>query len=387
VCPSCSQEYKADGWHLIVCGLMGGKGVPADVADRPCTFVTLTAPSFGPVHGVRGKGVCRARRERPVCRHGRPMWCNRRHNPADAAVGEPMCVECYDYVAHVVWQFHANELWRRFLITLQRRLATAVGLSVAELRSRLKVSFSKVVEFQARGAVHVHAPMRLDGPGGPDGPPAHLALGVGELEEAVRDAATRVVVHSLPLEDGTVYELRWGTQVDTRTICDGAQRDAQDPRRVHPEQVASYLAKYLTKATEDFGLDGTIRSARHAALTNATPHAVRLIETAECIGRSTPGYEMLLRHLGTLGYRGHPISKSRQYSVTFGDLRRARRVSHRRPDGLSPDADVRRILDDDVPEGFEVVSSWVFDGLGYLDLDASAAAVMAAARARTRSQA
>ena len=114
---------------------------------------------------------------------------------------------------------------------------------------------------------------------------------------------------------------------------------------------------------------------------------MRLIETAECIGRSTPGYEMLLRHLGTLGYRGHPISKSRQYSVTFGDLRRARRVSHRRPDGLSPDADVRRILDDDVPEGFEVVSSWVFDGLGYLDLDASAAAVMAAARARTRSQA
>ena len=179
VCPSCSQEYKADGWHLIVCGLMGGKGVPADVADRPCTFVTLTAPSFGPVHGVRGKGVCRARRERPVCTHGRPMWCNRRHNPAEAAVGEPLCVECYDYVAHVVWQFHANELWRRFLITLQRRLATAVGLSVTELRSRLKVSFSKVVEFQARGAVHVHAPMRLDGPGGPDGPPTDLAVGRG----------------------------------------------------------------------------------------------------------------------------------------------------------------------------------------------------------------
>ena len=32
-----------------------------------------------------------------------------------------------------------------------------------------KISYSKVVEFQARGAIHVHVPIRLDGPDGPDG--------------------------------------------------------------------------------------------------------------------------------------------------------------------------------------------------------------------------
>lgn len=79
VCPSCSAEYKGDAWHLILCGLAGGKRIPESVADHPCTFATFTAPSFGSVHGVRQKGPCRARRDKPVCEHGRPLWCNARH--------------------------------------------------------------------------------------------------------------------------------------------------------------------------------------------------------------------------------------------------------------------------------------------------------------------
>jgi hypothetical protein len=384
VCPSCAQEYKGDAWHILVCGLMGGKGIPADVADRPSTFLTLTAPSFGPVHGVRTKGPCRPRRDKPVCPHGRPLWCQRRHDETDSCVGEPLCVECYDYVAHVVWQFHANELWRRFLIALQRRLAAGCGISVAQFRERAKVSFAKVVEFQTRGAIHFHAPVRLDGPDGPDGPPCGLPLTVADLESAVEHAATQVHVTSAPLPDGTVFELNFGNQLDTRTIRDTADRERHQPHQVHPEQLAAYLAKYLTKATEDFGLKGTIRSTAHAAGAGATRHALRLIEVAEQLGRTAPGYEMLIRHLGTLGYRGHPISKSRAYSVTFGHLRRARRRHRRNPAGLAPDADIRQILDDDVPEGFELVSSWVFDGLGYLDLDTSAQAVASACRARIR---
>jgi hypothetical protein len=384
VCPSCSAEYKGDAWHILVCGLMGGKGIPADVADRPSTFVTLTAPSFGAVHGVRRKGMCRPRRDRPVCEHGRPLWCQRRHAEGDPHVGEPLCVECYHYVAHVVWQFHANELWRRFLIALQRRLAVVAGVSTVEFRHRCKVSFSKVVEFQARAAVHFHAPMRLDGADGPDGGPCDLPLTAADLEAAVEHAAAQVRVTSTPLRDGTVFELRFGAQLDARTIRDTADRERHQARQVHPEQVAAYLAKYLTKATEDFGLNGTIRSAEHAALAGATRHALRLIATAEEIGRTTEGYEMLLRHLGTLGYRGHPLSKSRAYSVTFGHLRRARRMHRRNPAALDPDADVRQILDEPLPDGFELVSSWVFDGLGYLDLDASARAVASACRSRTR---
>jgi len=384
VCPSCSQEYKGDAWHILACGLMGGKGVPEAVADRPCTFVTLTAPSFGAVHSARSKGLCRPRRDKPTCPHGRPLWCHRRHHPDDSSIGEPLCVECYDYLAHVVWQFHANELWRRFLIALQRRLASTCGLSVTALRDHLKVSFSKVVEFQARAAVHFHAPVRLDGPDGPDGGPCELQLTVDDLEAAVVDAAAQVSIRSTPLPDGTVYELRFGPQFDTRTVRDAADRERRQVDQVHPEQVAAYLAKYLTKATEDFGLNGTIRSTAHAAAAGATDHALRLIEVAEHLGRTAPGYEMILRHLGTLGYRGHPISKSRAYSLTFGQIRRHRRMYRRNPASLDPDADVRQILDEPVPDGFELVSSWIFDGLGYLDLDTSASAVASACRSRTR---
>ena len=65
-CESCCHEYKGDAWHLLSAGVAGGKGVPDTVAEHPAVFVTLTAPSFGPVHGQRRGGLCRPRRDRPV---------------------------------------------------------------------------------------------------------------------------------------------------------------------------------------------------------------------------------------------------------------------------------------------------------------------------------
>jgi hypothetical protein len=260
---------------------------------------------------------------------------------------------------------------------------------VAAFRRVCKISYSKVVEFQARGVIHVHVPIRLDGPDGPDGPAPHLTLTTADLEEAIKTAAARVRVDSAPLDDGRVYQLRWGTQVDTRTISHTADRDT--PRGVpvvNPEQVASYLAKYLTKATEDFGLPARVRSAAHAHIAGASRHAVRIIATAQDLAAEGEGYGLLLSHLGTLGYRGHPITKSRAYSVTFGQIRRARRRYRSNPAGLAPEADIRQVLDDDqdIPEGFALVSSWMFDGQGYLDMDQAAGAVEAAARARMRRQ-
>ncbi len=160
-------------------------------------------------------------------------------------------------------------------------------------------------------------------------------------------------------------------QVDTRAITEGADREGHGGVVVHPEQVASYLAKYLTKATEDFGLPARVLSAAHARAIGASQHAVRIIAAGERIASENEAYGLLLSHLGTLGYRGHPITKSRAYSVTFTQIRRARRRYRANPAGLAPDADIRVLLDDDldVPEGFELVSSWVFLGQGYLDLD------------------
>lgn len=388
VCPSCSHEYKGDAWHLLVCGLAGGKGVSAEVATRPCTFATLTAPSFGAVHGVRQKGPCRARRDKPVCAHGRSLWCGKRHQSQDVQVGQPLCWECYDYAGHVLWQWHAPELWRRFTIALQRRLAAGSGLSVVEFRRQCRIAYAKVVEFQARGVIHVHAPIRLDGPEGTDGPACDLQLTTADLEDAVRDAAAavRLDVADMAAEANSGWlRLRWGSQVDCRSITDQSDRDAsRGGQMVHPEQVAAYLAKYLTKTTEEFGLPVRVRSPMQARRAGASPHAVRIVETATRLAGQRKEYARMRDNLATLGYRGHPITKSRAYSVTFTQLRRARRC-YRRDPGLDPDADVRELLDDqDVPEGFEVVAAYVYVGRGYLDLDQAAKAVRAAALSRTR---
>lgn len=62
-CPSCAETYRGDAWQLIAAGLAGGKGVPAEIVSRPHVFVTLTAPSFGPVHSRR----MRQGKARPQC--------------------------------------------------------------------------------------------------------------------------------------------------------------------------------------------------------------------------------------------------------------------------------------------------------------------------------
>jgi integrase len=161
-CESCSREYKGDSWHLVTAGLVGGKGAPESVVSHSTTFVTLTPPSFGPVHGLRRGAPCRARRDRPVCPHGRPLYCLHRHREDEKRLGEPLRPDCYDYVGHVLWQWHAPELWRRFSITLGRTLARLVGVCRKELKGLAKVNYTKVAEFQARGLIHVHAVMRLD---------------------------------------------------------------------------------------------------------------------------------------------------------------------------------------------------------------------------------
>ena len=93
---------------------------------------------------------CRPRRIPEFCSHGRELRCRCIHKDGEACLGKPLCPDCYDYKAAVVWNAHAPELWRRTVIGLRRRLdriAKAHG-------TRVKVSYAKVAEFQARGLVH-----------------------------------------------------------------------------------------------------------------------------------------------------------------------------------------------------------------------------------------
>ena len=145
-------------------------------------FATLTAPSFGPVHArrMRGKTVlpCRPRRDANArrCPHGRDISCPTRHVEADPRLGQPMCGDCYDYEAAVLFNAYAGDLWRRFITYLPRHLARLAGITQKALFAQVRIRFVKVAEYQARGVVHFHAVIRLDAPGEDyQPPPARLS--------------------------------------------------------------------------------------------------------------------------------------------------------------------------------------------------------------------
>lgn len=167
VCAPCAERYRCDAWQLIAAGLRGGKGVPESVTGHPAVFVSLTAPSFGPVHSHRldadGRPArCRPRRDGPVCPHGLPLGCNERHAADDPCLGEPLCPDCFDYVGAVVWNNLIGELWRRTPIYLERQLAALLGIKQKRLHELVRVSYIKVAEYQHRGLVHLHVIFRLD---------------------------------------------------------------------------------------------------------------------------------------------------------------------------------------------------------------------------------
>jgi hypothetical protein len=353
-CPSCAETYRADTYQLIRAGLTGGKGVPATVAAHPCLFLTLTAPSFGPVHARRDKKgrplPCRPRRAGGTCPHGRPIACNERHHADDSRTGEPVCPDCYDYTGAVLFNATAPELWRRFTIGLRRTLARMVGMTQKEFNARARVSFAKVAEYQKRGVVHFHAVIRLDGPDGPGtAPPGWVTADL--LARAVTLAAASVE-YSTPRTASTASRThRWGAQLDIRPITTGGE--------LTDNAVAGYVAKYATKAAECTGtLDRRITRADHLDTLPVSQHAKRLI--AECLrlGRATELAHLRIAHWAhMLGFRGHFSTKSRAYSTTLGKLRAAR-ADH-----------VRAQHADQLPHGETVlvVTHWRFVGLGHPD--------------------
>ena len=347
VCEPCSAVYRADAWHLIAAGLRGGKGVPEDASTHPTLFVTLTAPSFGPVHSRRdGNGSARIchPRGKQRCRHGRHADCHQIHQPDDERLGEPLCADCFDYTHAVLWNAHATELWRRTTIGIRRQLARVMGVSSSRLADHARVSYAKVVEYQDRGLVHLHVVIRLDGQTGPADPPPE-ALSLERLEAAVVGACQRTCF-SYPTTRGVTGEIRWGEQIDARRV-------ALDS--VAPGAVAAYIAKYATKSTDAFGrLDHRLHETDLVSL-DVRPHLKRLVTTAwDLGGRPELEHLKLRRWAHTLGFRGHWLTKSRRYSTTLGALRLAR----------AQWSASRRDSTPEVPES-DAVKDWRYLGSGW----------------------
>ena len=348
-CGPCSRLYRGDAYQVARSGMTGGKGVPETVADNPQVFVTLTAPSFGAVHRVCSKddprNRCRARRGRPVCPHGKALFCAARHEPGDKAIGTPLCADCYDYTQHVLFNALASRLWKGMTDILYHRLASLGGVSRSEIRALVRVEYVKVAEFQARGVVHFHIVIRLDGGQGAGSAPPVWAM-AELLCDAVRSAAASVSV-AAPSSDAVGDRvLRFGEQIDVQVI--GSAESVADRR------VSGYLAKYTTKATEDAGgADYPITHASQIEVAGRTEHARALMRTAIRLGTLKEFEGLNLAHwCHMLGYGGHATTKSAHYSVTFGALRQARAAFKAGPVS-------------DVPGGVVVDAEWSYAYSGY----------------------
>lgn len=307
-CPACARLYERDAYQLIAAGLRGGKSVPESVGTHPAVMVTLTAPSFGAVHGNRD--------------HDQPCRCGCRHDEDDSQLGTAINPASYRYTEQVVWNRYASELWKRTVQAIRRHLAQALGVPRSELARTARVRFLKVAEFQRRGVVHYHAIARVDGPDGPASPPPSRCT-TTMLEQVVAAAAQAASV-KLPdslceLVPGLPSKLRWG-----------AQREVIGLDLNSSTVAAGYIAKYTTKATENVTAGTLVKPIRTASSLVRLPvpdHPRAIITAAWTLGGLT-GDDGFKRWAHQFGYGGHAITKSHGYSVTFAALRRARADWH-----------------------------------------------------------
>ncbi|WP_322784862.1 replication initiator protein RepSA [Streptomyces justiciae] len=355
-CPACAWTYAGDTYHLIRAGLVGDTrhDIPATIRHRPRVFATLTAPSFGPVHNRPTHGVCR---------------CGTAHRDDDPALGTPLDPDAYDYTGAVLFNNHAGELWHRFINRLRREIAAQVGITQKAFKEVARLSYGKVAEFQKRGAVHFHAVIRLDGPDGPDtAPPSWASTEL--LTRAIRDAAAHpYVTAEVPsraaagFPDG--WRLRWGRQLDVRPI-----KAFGDGSEITEQAVASYVAKYATKAAENTGtVDRRIGNREAAILLGLPDHPRRLIEACFDLDPLYPD-RRLTAWAHMLGFRGHFSSKSRRYSTTLGVLRQIR------ADYRAEQERQALGLDGHEPDTVLVLASWQYAGHGYSPGESALAATI-----------
>ena len=355
-CPSCAHEYRGDMWQLVYAGMAGGrKGVPESVAEHPQVFASLTAPSFGAVHN------------RPD--DDRPCRCGQRHDADDPLLGAAIDPATYDYEGAVLWNWHAPALWNRFTVELARVLAARAGLSERAWRKRVRVAFAKVAEFQARGLVHFHAIVRLDGAEDRATAPGMLVSPAG-LCDAIRKAAGRANLDG-DAGDGETIDVRFGEQLHTRVLA-----GAEDGQELSPGQVAAYVAKYSCKASHE--QITTRDSDPDRWRDRGVPEQLVQMAAAALDLSERSGLRKLGRWVHMLGFRGHFVTKSRRYSITLGELRAARAAYRAHQDQPPVDAQ-------DDGDTTEVLSVWEYLGSGYLNsgdvlLAAGVAASLRAAR-------
>lgn len=305
-CPSCSALYRGDAFQVIRTGLFN----PATKLPKLFTMVTLTAPGsdrFGETHvrHISEKG------------HVQRCSCKKYHNENDLLLGTPVDPETYNYAGATAFNANASRL---FAVTMQK-LSRILGR---------KLQVVRVVEFQKRGLVHVHA----------------LVLGTvtqRSLEIVVRGGKNLRTGRTIAAAQSGGW--MWGPQ---------CQADVKSS--ANPGEAIFYLVKVVKYALKDTG-KGECKNYRHGRRMHDAAEtglrcgksiyecehgsrwsAVDVKDTDETTGEITYTRSKVYlqgkkvsytcrkhrRAIEGWGFRGHVLAKSRNWGCTFRGVRERR---------------------------------------------------------------
>jgi hypothetical protein len=150
----------------------------------------------------------------------------------------------------VGWNALAPQRWKRTIIYLRRALTRPAGLTVAQLHRERRVSYMKVAEYQARGALHLHVVVRLDGADPHSPPPGWAAPNCWPPDSARPPRRLRC-------------RARWAGRRSAGASSPTSAPSAPGSGSCRSGRPPATSAKYTTKATEGLGaaLDQPIRRA------------------------------------------------------------------------------------------------------------------------------
>jgi len=305
VCPSCSKLYRADAFAVIRAGLMGKDGKP-----RPMTMITLTAPGAGAFGQVHSRHIMDNGSVKPcACR-----WV--RHAENDPILGTPINPETYNYAAAADFNAHASRL---FAVSMQK-----LGRIL-----RRKIQVVRVVEYQNRGLVHVHA----------------LVLGCLTQESLkLIVSGGRNLRTGRKVRPATSGRWMWGPQCRAKVVAGG-----------NPGQAIAYMVKVVSYALKDAGStlgkrntheNKMARAGAETCSSNVSAsgcihgnrlHQISMVEHND-IGevRSTETFiydngkrseypcRRHKRAAAGWGHRGHVLTKTRSWPETFAAVRAKR---------------------------------------------------------------
>lgn len=209
-CEGCSRLYSMDSRELLMSGM-------ELQASQFVALLTITAPSFGDIHRVVKKG-----RKPTRCK------CGKKHDPVkDSNLrGIPLDFDNYDYEGQVRFNCYAGKLWDATRALLNKYFPD--------------MAYTKVGEWQERGALHYHVLVRAKILKGEVGKSGKWTSGIKLTRRKIKKSVLRVTTKDMHGD-----ELKWGRKVDCEFLNTSQDRS----------KAAYYLRKAVGYLLKDLGDD------------------------------------------------------------------------------------------------------------------------------------